>query len=170
MATQAAEVSFGRRPGDDPLLRTAGSFMPYGGTSPGKIPRQAGVGGGIHCGVCGRPQRLRYHSLGPVHRHQKTRAASSNGTRSCAKQPASSRQLPREAGAAASRPSESLLELQVAANQHDKVFVTKGESRARSSFPTSAPVARLLVSKEVYRHQVVSFPLIRLRAVRFKAA
>jgi hypothetical protein len=50
------------------------------------------------------------------------------------------------------------------------VLVTGGEIRARSSFLTSAPVARLLLGKEVYRHQIVSFPLLRASGVRFKAA
>ena len=87
------------------------------------------------------------------------RATNSNGTKSYAKEISSSSSASLEGPQLALQ--EPLLELQVVATQHMKVLVTEGESRAKSSFLTSAPVARSLVSKEVYRHQVVSFRLLR---------
>jgi hypothetical protein len=58
------------------------------------------------------------------------------------------------------RPSELILELQVTANQHIRVVC--GKKSGEIYFLTSTRGAYLLLSKEVSRHQVVSFRLLHL--------
>jgi hypothetical protein len=65
----------------------------------------------------------------------------------------------------ATHPSELILELQVAANQHIRVFVVKVR---RNLFPNLGPWVHLLLSKEVYKSS--PFVCSTFKALIFKAA